>query len=208
MSESIPNVTSIANDGLTLDLVANEQHEQLCQQNCHNRNNDNSDITTGEGDENYHHGMQNDIFPDIPRCYRIGTGPKGRGLFATTNVPPRTLLHVAPCLKIEQEEYQNWLKYSLLEHYLFNTNSGCKMLALGDGSLFNHSRHPNVDYRVDGENEVIRYISGHAPIQSGDELCIYYGDNLWFDDADGNDDEESSDDDKCQDFLGRIALGD
>jgi hypothetical protein len=188
--------------GLPLDFVADDEQDQ----NCHNSNICNNDNDTGEYDEDYHYGM-NEVFPDIPRYYRIGTGSKGRGLFATTNVPPRTLLHVAPCLKIEREEYQNWLKYSLLEHYLFNTNSGCKLLALGDGSLFNHSRRPNVDYRVDGENDVIRYISGHAPIQSGDELCIYYGDNLWFDDADGKDEEESSDDDD-HDFLGRIASGD
>jgi SET domain-containing protein len=145
-----------------------------------------------------------EVFPDIPRRYRIGTGPKGRGLFATHDIPPRTLLHVAPCLKIERPEYQDYMKHTILEHYLFNTSSGCKMLALGDGSLFNHSRQPSVDYRVDGKDEVIRYSSGHAPIQKGEELCIYYGANLWFDDADGEKEEESSDEDEA--FLGRLNL--
>jgi SET domain-containing protein len=146
------------------------------------------------------------VFPDIPRYYRIGKGPKGRGLFATHDVPARTLLHVAPCIKVEPEEYEEYMKYTTLEHYLFNTPSGFKLLALGDGSLFNHSRQPNVDYRVDGDRELIRYTSGHAPIQTGEELCISYGANLWFEDADGDNDQERESSDVEDQFLERLGL--
>ena len=162
-------------------------------------------VLVSEGDQSAHQEDElSHVFPEIPRFYRIGTGPKGRGLFATQDIPPRTLLHVAPCLKVEHEEYGAYMKYTILEHYLFNTTSGCKLLALGDGSLFNHCRQPNVDYRVDSDKEVIRYSSGHAPIGTGEELCIYYGANLWFEDADGDDEEEPSD---AEDqFLGRLGL--
>ena len=146
------------------------------------------------------------IFPNLPRFYQIGNGPKGRGLFATQNVPPRTLIHVAPCIRIDCEEYQNWMKHTILEHYLFNTSSGCKLLALGDGSLFNHSRNPNVDYRIDHQNEVIRYSTGHAPILEGDELCIYYGHNLWFRNTDDTNEDDSSSHDEGEGFLDRINL--
>ena len=141
------------------------------------------------------------------RCYKIGAaGPnKGRGLFATQDIAPRTLLHAAPCLHITKEEYENHMKHTILEHYLFNGPGGSKLLALGDGSLFNHSRHPNVDYRVDAANLYIRYLSGHKAILKNEELCISYGANLWFEDANGDDISTSSDE---EGFLSRIDCDD
>mmetsp|Transcript_31153 Transcript_31153/g.38483 ORF Transcript_31153/g.38483 Transcript_31153/m.38483 type:complete len:85 (+) Transcript_31153:609-863(+) len=72
------------------------------------------------------------------------------------------------------------------------------LLALGIGSLFNHNDMPNVDYRVDSAKEIITYTSC-TDIQSGEELNIYYGSKLWFNDVnkeadeiDGNSSEDSS----------------
>jgi SET domain-containing protein len=51
-------------------------------------------------------------------------------------------------------------------------------------------KHPNVDYRIDQDGSCIRYYSSsYRAIAKGDELCISYGSNLWFDDAsdDGED---------------------
>ena len=63
------------------------------------------------------------------------------------------------------------------------TNQGA-LTNSGYGSLFNHARQPNVNYRLDKEAGVIRYYAalGRA-IAPGDELCIYYGEDkeLWFD---------------------------
>jgi len=53
-------------------------------------------------------------------------------------------------------------------------------LALGLGSLFNHSETPNVSYTLDTFTESIRYTTTKL-IDSGDELFIFYGHNLWFD---------------------------
>jgi SET domain-containing protein len=101
------------------------------------------------------------------------------------------------------------MRFTILEHYLFNDSGGNKLLALGYGSLFNHSRSPNVDYRI-GEGS-IAYSSGHKQILQGEELCISYGANLWFDDADGADDSSDSSEENLEDgvagFLGRIELG-
>jgi tRNA-specific adenosine deaminase 3 len=49
------------------------------------------------------------------------------------------------------------------------------------GSLFNHSRTPNVSYILDRETESIRY-STTRRIRAGEELCIFYGHELWFQD--------------------------
>jgi hypothetical protein len=145
----------------------------------------------------------------LDSLFRIEDGPKGRGLFATQNVPPRTEIHVAPCIPVGRDEYESNMRFTVLEHYLYNDVGGNKLLALGYGSLFNHSRSPNVDYRI--EEGSIVYSSGHKQIQRGEELCISYGANLWFDDADGADDSSDNSEEKGEDgligFLGRIELG-
>lgn len=56
------------------------------------------------------------------------------------------------------------------------------LLALGVGSLFNHSRQPTLDYRVDYDNLIIRYFAART-VTPGEELSIYYGENLWFEDT-------------------------
>ncbi|KAL7566952.1 hypothetical protein ACA910_019886 [Epithemia clementina (nom. ined.)] len=146
--------------------------------------------------------------------FRIGEGPKGRGLFATQEIPPRTLVHVAPCIRVDKHEYDVHVQYSIFEHYLFNdTHGGHKLLALGYGSLFNHSsRKTNMDYRIDSEKLQILYFSGHKRIAKEEELCIYYGKDLWFDDEsangsnrDTNEQSSSSDD---EGFLDRIEIVD
>jgi hypothetical protein len=47
------------------------------------------------------------------------------------------------------------------------------------GSLFNHSDAPNVTYTIDTATESIRYTTVRA-VEPDEELCIYYGPNLWF----------------------------
>jgi tRNA-specific adenosine deaminase 3 len=50
---------------------------------------------------------------------------------------------------------------------------------LCSGSLFNHSDRPNVSYSIDTATVSIRYTTARA-IEPDEELCIYYGSNLWF----------------------------
>ena len=47
------------------------------------------------------------------------------------------------------------------------------------GSLFNHSDSPNVSYSIDTATESIRYTTARA-VEPDEELCIFYGSNLWF----------------------------
>ncbi|GKZ00708.1 hypothetical protein MPSEU_001022800 [Mayamaea pseudoterrestris] len=116
-------------------------------------------------------------------------GPKGRGLFAVTDaIPPGALIHIAPTIPVSSAEYNDHMRHTVLEHYLFKEKrSGGMLLALGYGSLFNHSKLPNIDYRIhyepDGSCTIRYYSSVYRSISKGDELCISYGSDLWFDDA-------------------------
>ena len=70
----------------------------------------------------------------------------------------------------------------MLEHYLFKGRAGNMLLALGVGSLFNHSQKPNLDYRIDHDQLMIRYFAARE-IMPEEELTIFYGDKLWFEDT-------------------------
>lgn len=54
------------------------------------------------------------------------------------------------------------------------TCSNCSL-----GSLFNHSQTPNVNFVRDTHTDSIRYTTVRI-IQPNEELCIFYGYNLWF----------------------------
>lgn len=45
-------------------------------------------------------------------------------------------------------------RFTVFENYLFKGRAGVMLLALGAASLFNHSRTPNMDYRIDHSNKV------------------------------------------------------
>lgn len=52
-------------------------------------------------------------------------------------------------------------------------------LALGIGSVFNHSEQPNVSFELEAKTESIRYTISRR-IEAGEELFIFYGHKLWF----------------------------
>lgn len=71
----------------------------------------------------------------------------------------------------------------MLEHYLYVGRDGGMLLALGVGSLFNHSQQPNLNYTIDHDQLVIRFRAARA-IAANEELTITYGSSskLWFED--------------------------
>ncbi|KAK9828383.1 hypothetical protein WJX81_002342 [Elliptochloris bilobata] len=111
---------------------------------------------------------------------------KARGVFAETEIGRGDLIETAHCILVPRDEYETYFRHTVLEHYLFRTPSGDHLLALGAGSLFNHSAQPNVDYRVDGGAVVVRFYAAR-PVAAGEELTIFYGSKLWFVDRNASD---------------------
>ena len=122
---------------------------------------------------------------------------RGRCVFAAAPIRRGQLIEISPCLRFPRQMYEQLgLKQSPLEHYVF-VERGTRdlLLALGIGSLFNHSETPNVDYRVaapvaagstpppdhDPQGRVTFRCSRDA--SAGEELCIYYGPDLWFEEG-------------------------
>ncbi|KAJ4491294.1 cytidine deaminase-like protein [Lentinula edodes] len=108
---------------------------------------------------------------------------KGRGVYASREIPRNTVIEISPVLFFGKEEYEKYGKYTVLDHYTFKWKDGRMALALGLGSLFNHSNSPNVSYTLDPCTDSIRYRTVRN-IDPDEELCIFYGHNLWFDPVD------------------------
>ncbi|KAJ4482221.1 cytidine deaminase-like protein [Lentinula aciculospora] len=108
---------------------------------------------------------------------------KGRGVFASRKIQRNTVVEISPVLFCGVEEYENFGKSTVLDHYTFKWKDGRTALALGLGSLFNHSTSPNVSYTLDSHTDSIRY-EAVRDIYPDEELCIFYGHKLQFDPLD------------------------
>ena len=116
-------------------------------------------------------------------CHIQVTPGKGRGVFASRSISSNTVIEISPVLLFSKDEYEAHGKHTVLDHYTFKwkdgTSAGRMALALGLGSLFNHSQHPNVSYTLDTSTDSICYRTC-CDVEEGEELCIYYGSQLWF----------------------------
>ncbi|KAJ7095947.1 cytidine deaminase-like protein [Mycena belliarum] len=116
-------------------------------------------------------------YPNEPNCIVGNSEGKGRGVFGY-----QTVVEISPVLLLGKEEYEAHGRFTILDDYTFKWKNGSMALALGLGSLFNHSNFPNLSYAIDTSSDSIRYTTTRN-VKQGEELCIYYGSNLWFEPA-------------------------
>ena len=111
----------------------------------------------------------------------------GRGIFATRNISKGELIHVAPVIISPSNEYKN-LKKTIFVEYVFWWGENLEecALALGYGSLFNHSYTPNALYKLNLTQKTIDFYA-HTDIKEGEEIMINYNGDpgndkpVWFD---------------------------
>ncbi|PIL35340.1 transcription factor [Ganoderma sinense ZZ0214-1] len=111
---------------------------------------------------------------------------KGRGVYACREIPAQTVIEISPVLLFSAAEYEAHGRHTVLDHYTFVWRDRRMALALGLGSLFNHSQRPNVSYAADPATESIRYTTSRR-ILPDEELCTFYGHKLWFNPVDVGD---------------------
>lgn len=102
----------------------------------------------------------------------------GRGVFADKEFAKGELIEVCPVLLFtEHDSHMAWVAHaSILERYYFDYDKEHSCLALGYGSLYNHSKNPNADYSSNTkEREIVIY--ARKKIKKGDQVFINYGYN-------------------------------
>lgn len=107
--------------------------------------------------------------------YIAQTEKKGRGVFAARPFRKGEIIERSCVIELEREEHHR-LAGSILDQYvfLFDRRKKSLALALGYGSLFNHSIQANSSYSRDIKHKTItfralRYISPN------EEVTIHYG---------------------------------
>ncbi len=114
------------------------------------------------------------------------TAQKGRGVFAGEFIPAFSLIETCPMLIFGSEDAEHIKKTLLYDYYFeWGENSERIAIALGYGSLYNHSFAPNGEYQMDFENNNL-LIYAIKDIFAGQELCFNYNGDadeqtpIWF----------------------------
>lgn len=106
----------------------------------------------------------------------------GIGVFATASIDTGDIVEVCPVLILDAGDIALVDRTRLYDFY-YGWPEGQGALALGYGSLYNHSADPNADYEKDPWGQVIR-VRALRPIAEGEEVTVDYsrgGTNpLWF----------------------------
>src|SRR5262245_21262019 len=97
---------------------------------------------------------------------------KGRGVFARRDIPKGTVIETAPVLLVPVDTVAGGLANPNLARYFFMWNDKCLAMALGYGSLYNHSYHPNARYE-DGHGKTLIFRAIRR-IEAGAEIIINY----------------------------------
>lgn len=125
------------------------------------------------------------VVATAPAVYVAASPTHGRGVFAARAFEEGEEIEAAPVLVVEEDQ-RAYLDGTALWGYYFEWDEGRAAVALGYGSLYNHSWSSNARYDQDFDAQVIRF-SAVRPIAPGEEITVNYtGDpdgrgELWFD---------------------------
>jgi uncharacterized protein len=110
---------------------------------------------------------------------------KGRGVFARRPISKGEMIERVPVLVMTEEEFAEGLAQTPLKDYCFSWGIDRVALALGYGSLYNHSYKPNARY--DDVGPRTKAFVALRPIAQGEEITINYNGKpggrakVWFD---------------------------
>ncbi|MDK2975169.1 MAG: uncharacterized protein PWP08_1540 [Methanofollis sp.] len=110
-----------------------------------------------------------------PEVYVGPTRGCGRGVFAARAYAPGERIEVCPVIVCGEAEASALLDRTELHNYYFawgEGDGGCA-IALGFGSLYNHSYRPNADHVRNFQDGTIA-ITACRPIDTGEEITINY----------------------------------
>ncbi len=112
---------------------------------------------------------------------------KGRGVFAQKYFKKGEIIETCPVLVFPAEEVEAFEFTRLYDYYFaWGADSKEAAIALGYGSLYNHSYTPNARYQKDFNNNLLKYIC-IRDIPKEEEITINYNCDpedktpVWFD---------------------------
>jgi SET domain-containing protein len=107
----------------------------------------------------------------VPRIVVGESEIHGRGVFATEAIAAGDIIEVCPVIRVPAAQ-RELIDETLLFEYYFDWD-GDAALALGLGSLYNHSATPNAAYSKDTANDLVT-VRAVAAIGAGEEITFTY----------------------------------
>lgn len=123
----------------------------------------------------------------IPGLYIQDTEDKQRAVYTAHEVNPGDVIEICHVIMIPKGDVETVHSTILHDYYfVWPDDSGRLALALGYGSIYNHSATPNAEivFDLDAHTIIFQCIQ---TIAAGDEICIDYqggvknAPSLWFD---------------------------
>lgn len=122
----------------------------------------------------------------VPHLYVASSEIHDRGMFCATFIPEGSIIEICPVIFVPAGEMKTLKKTSLFDYYfLWGEDEKSGAIALGYGSIYNHSYQPNARYYVDFKALTIE-IFAIKDIEAGEEITFNYnGDpedqsKVWF----------------------------
>jgi uncharacterized protein len=97
---------------------------------------------------------------------------KGRGVFARRPIRDGELIERVPVVVFKTKDVMDGDAWTGLASYCFHWNKGTLALALGYGSIYNHSYRPNARY--DDLSGQIKEFIAIRDIEPGEEITVNY----------------------------------
>ena len=98
----------------------------------------------------------------------------GRGVFCAHPLAPGDVVEICPVIILEATEIDLLSQSLLFEYYfLWGERQDACAIALGYGSLYNHSRRPNAEFIPDYGDDTINFVA-IANITAGQEITVDY----------------------------------
>lgn len=97
---------------------------------------------------------------------------KGRGVFARSRIPKGAVIERVPLIVVPIGEVFGQAQRSKLADYVFKWTRDTVVIALGYGSLYNHSYQPNA--RFYDEGRLTQVFAAIRDIQAGEEITVNY----------------------------------
>ena len=114
----------------------------------------------------------------------------GRGVFANRSIKSGEIIEECPVILVSEHDMAN-LNESILVTYFFyfGKNNNNLLVALGFGSIYNHSHNPNAAYVINSAEDTMEF-TALSDIKKDDEITISYSAAnkkdrtlLWFENA-------------------------
>ncbi|OAV44079.1 SET domain-containing protein-lysine N-methyltransferase [Lewinella sp. 4G2] len=118
----------------------------------------------------------------LPSLYVQQTA-NGRGVFTSAAIPAGGIIELSPVIIVSAADREK-IHHTVLHDYYFQWDGDRAAIALGLGSLYNHSERANAEFEMDYAGGQIRF-TAVRDIREGEEVTTDYrvGDpemTLWF----------------------------